>query len=263
MLSNIAEMELENAALLRVLAHRLAQWNLLDLCILIFEEVVKMRGEEPQSYRDLALVLARRAETQYPEKQQSTSTAADFTRAIELLYHVVLNRWDRFDEIELTALLELNRIIPLAKQAGVTDIPVDERLIKPLDLDIRIVMTWDADLTDMDLWVTEPSREKAMYNHSLTTIGGKVSKDFTQGYGPEEYLLRRAMPGPYKIETNYYGSGAQELIGAVTLQADLFTNYGRPNEQRQSVTLRLKESKETIPVAEIRFSPSKEKERRK
>ncbi len=259
MLSNIAEMELENAALLRVLAHRLAQWDLLDPSIRLFEAVLKLRGEEPQSYRDLALVLARRAEAHGLEKQKSPSVAADFTRAIELLYHVVLNRWDRFEEIELTALLELNRIIPLAKQAGVTGIPVDERLIQRLDLDIRIVMTWDADLTDLDLWVTEPSGEKAMYNHPLTTIGGKVSRDFTQGYGPEEYLLRRAMPGPYKIETNFFGSSAQALIGAVTLQVDVFTHYGRPNEERQSVTLRLKDSKETISVAEIRFLPEKAK----
>jgi len=259
MLSNIAEMELENAALLRVLAHRLAQWDLLDPSIRLFEAVLKLRGEEPQSYRDLALVLARRAETQSSEKLKSPSAAGDFSRAIELLYHVVLNRWDRFEEIELTALLELNRIIPLAKQAGVTDIAVDERLIKRLDLDIRIVMTWDADLTDLDLWITEPSGEKAMYNHPLTTIGGKVSRDFTQGYGPEEYLLRRAMPGLYKIETNFFGSSAQALIGAVTLQVDVFTHYGRPNEERQSVTLRLKDSKETISVAEIRFLPEKAK----
>ena len=60
-LSNIAELELENPSLLRVLAHRLAQTDRFDLAILTFEEVLKLRPEEPQSYRDLALVVARRA----------------------------------------------------------------------------------------------------------------------------------------------------------------------------------------------------------
>ena len=165
-----------------------------------------------------------------------------------------------FDGIEPQHCWNLTGSFPW-RQASVTDIPVDERLIKHLDLDIRIVMTWDADLTDMDLWVTEPSGEKAIYSHPLTTIGGKVSRDFTQGYGPEEYLLRRAMPGLYKIETNFFGSTAQELIGAVTLQVDVFTHYGRPDEERQSITLRLKDAKETISVADIRFSPAKEKKR--
>ena len=64
-------------------------------------------------------------------------------------------------------------------------------------------MTWHADNTDIDLWVTEPSGEKAFYEHNRTTIGGLVSRDFTQGYGPEEYLVRRAAHGTYKIEANY------------------------------------------------------------
>lgn len=249
-LSNIAELELENAALLRVLGHRLAQLDRLDLSIQTFEEVLKLRGEEPQSFRDLALVLARRAEAGGADADR---IRADFARAIDLLYHVVLNTWDRFDQIELTALIELNRLIPLAKAAGLEEIPVDERLIRPMDLDIRIVLTWDTDLTDMDLWVTEPTGEKAYYGYNLTEIGGLVSRDFTQGYGPEEYLLHRAVRGKYKVEANFYGSSAPELIGAVTLQLDIFTNYGRSDEKRQSITLRLKEKKETFPVGEVTF----------
>ena len=50
-------------------------------------------------------------------------------------------------------------------------------------------MSWDADATDMDLHVVEPSGEEAFYSHNRTTIGGLVSRDFTQGYGPEEYMV--------------------------------------------------------------------------
>jgi Ca-activated chloride channel family protein len=197
-----------------------------------------LRPEEPQSYRDLALVLGR-------EKH--------YQRAIELLYRVVLTRWDRFPEIELTALTELNNLIVKARAAGQSGFAVDPRLVRNLDLDVRIVLTWDADLTDMDLWVIEPSAEKAYYGHPGTTIGGLVSKDFTQGYGPEEYLLHRAMRGMYKVQTNFYGSQAQTLIGAVTVQLTLYTNYGRPNEKRRAVTLRLTDKKETLTVGVLEF----------
>ena len=237
-LSNVAEMELENPALLRILAHRLAQLGRLDLSGMLFEEVLRLRPEEPQSYRDLALVLARQKK---------------YKRAIELLYKVVLEKWDRFAEIELIALMELNALIPKAKAAGIKDIPVDPRLVKLLDVDIRIILTWDADMTDIDLWVIEPSGEKAYYSHRRTTIGGNFSRDFTQGYGPEEYLLRRAMRGAYKVQANYYGSAAPKLTGAVTLQLDVFTNYGRPNEKHKSITLRLTRKKEVIDVGEIEF----------
>jgi Ca-activated chloride channel family protein len=236
--SNIAELELENAALLRILAHRLAQEKELELSALLFKTVLKLRPEEPQSYRDLALVLGEKGE---------------YGEAIDLLYQVVLGEWDRFEEIELIALMELNALIPKAKKAGIKDIKVDPRLVKLLDVDVRIIMTWDADLTDMDLWVTEPSGEKAYYGNRLTTIGANFSRDFTQGYGPEEYILRKTMKGTYKIEANYFSNRAPDISGTVTIQVDVFTNFGRPNQERKSITIRLRENKETISIGEISF----------
>jgi len=253
-LSNLAEMELESPQVLRVLGHRLAQWDSLDLAIMTFEEVLAMRPEEPQSYRDLALVLARRAEASDDPKK----ARADFARAIDLLEQVVMGEWDgRFDQIEVIALEEINRLLPLAKQAGVKDseITLDERLVKLLDVDIRIVMTWDADLTDIDLWVIEPSGEKAYYSHNRTTIGGLVSCDYTQGYGPEEYMVRRAMPGKYNVKAHFYGSSAVKVLGSVTVQVDVFTNYGRPDQKRQSLTLQLKKADDVYQIGEIEFTP--------
>ena len=51
----------------------------------------------------------------------------------------------------------------LAAEHGVeiSGINLDPRLRKLLDVDLRISLTWDADLTDIDLWVNEPSRETA------------------------------------------------------------------------------------------------------
>jgi len=40
-----------------------------------------------------------------------------YSRSIELLSKVVMDEWDRFDGIEVIALNELNRILPLAKAA--------------------------------------------------------------------------------------------------------------------------------------------------
>jgi len=239
-LSNIAELELENAALLRVLAHKLAQQNFLELSRQVFEEVLNLRPEEPQSHRDLALVLERLKE---------------YKKAVELLYRVVLQTWDRFPEIEVIALMELNRALAVAKRAGVDTggFGVDPRLIKLLDLDLRIVLTWDADMTDMDLWVVEPSDEVANYRHHLTTIGGLVSRDVTDGYGPEEYILRKAMRGTYQVKTNYFANRAPSLTGGVTLQVEIFTNYGRANEKRQALTLRLSASREFFVVGEVKF----------
>ena len=167
-LSNIVELELDDAALLRVAAHKLAQENQLDLSKMLFEEVLEMRPEEPQSYRDLALVLEQLGE---------------YEKAMDLLAEVVMGDWDRFFEIEVIALMELNRTYRLAKEnlGHAPAFPLDQRLLKLLDTDLRIVLTWDADLTDMDIWVIEPSGEKAYYGNRLTTIGGARVDGLHQG----------------------------------------------------------------------------------
>lgn len=239
-LSNLAELELENPALLRVLAHRLEQQDYLHYSKSVFEEVLRMRPEEPQSYRDLALVCGRLME---------------YDRAVELLYRVVLGQWDRFDQIELVALMEMNNMIRKARSLGIrpSDFTVDPRLVKMLDLDLRVVLTWDTDLTDMDLWVIEPSGEKCYYSNNRTAIGGHLSRDFTDGYGPEEYMLRRAMDGSYDIKVDYFSSSAPALTGSVTLQVVIFTDYGRPGEKRQAVTVRLRESDDIIDIGEVEF----------
>ena len=69
--------------------------------------------------------------------------------------------------------------------------------------------------------------------------GGLVSHDATRGYGPEEYLVRRALPGDHAVKVHYYGSGQQTVVGPATMIATVYTNWGRPEERRQVLTLRL------------------------
>ena len=114
-------------------------------------------------------------------------------------------------------------------------------------------MTWHADMTDIDLWVIEPSGEKVDYSHNRSVIGGLLSNDFTGGYGPEEYMVRRAMPGVYGIKAHYYGSSSVELLGSVTVQVDVYTNYGREDQQRQSLTFQLKTTQDVYEIGEIEW----------
>lgn len=164
-----------------------------------------------------------------------------------------MGKWDdRFPGIETIALMELNQLITKAGKIGISPVELDSRLSKLLDVDLRILLTWDADATDIDLWVIEPSGEKCFYGHNRTTIGGAISNDFTQGYGPEEYCLRRAMSGEYKIQANFYGSSQQKLAGPTTIQATIITDFGRADEKRQSITLRLVGQKETVDVGAVK-----------
>ncbi|MDB5950048.1 MAG: hypothetical protein JWR65_1903, partial [Massilia sp.] len=240
-LSNLAEIDLENRALLRILGYRLLQAGAPPLAVPVFENVLRLGQEEPQSWRDLGLALAAAGQPQL---------------AIDKLYEVVLRPWDeRFPEIETIAVTDINAIIAGSRTPLDTS-RIDPRLLKNLPLDVRVVLSWDADNADMDLWVTDPNGEVCNYANASSAQGGKMSRDFTRGYGPEEFSLRRARPGKYRIEANYYGNQQQVLAGATTLQVKLFSGFGGPRQKGRVITLRLKDKGETVYVGEFEVATS-------
>ena len=241
-LSNLAELGLDDPALLRILAHRLVQAGRADLAQPLFERVLELRPEEPQSQRDLALVCA--------ELKQ-------YQRAVDLLWEVVSRPWDaRFPEIELIALSELNAIVATCNQPLELG-KIDPRLRVNQPVGLRAVLTWDSDNCDIDLWVVDPNGEMAKYDHPLTYQGGRMSKDFTQGYGPEEFILRNPKPGIYRVKMNYYGDRRQTAIGPVTVQARLITDFGLPSQKEERITMRLVDPKETLDVGSIEIGDRK------
>ena len=111
------------------------------------------------------------------------------------------------------------------------------------ELDLFVWLGWDTDHTDLDLHVLEPTVEEVCYINKHSRIGGMLSRDFTQGYGPEVYCLKkwpskeevwdlarrrnwdeecRALAGPnwdheFRIRTKYYASHqCSALTGATS-----------------------------------------------
>ena len=236
-LSNIAEMDLDNRHVLRVLGYRLMQAKEAALAVPVFEKVRTLADYEPQSWRDLGNAYAAAGRPQ---------------DAIDALAEVAARDWNdsRFAEIELVALAELNALA--ATSPAKLDLGrVDERLRRNLPLDLRVVLSWDADNSDMDLWVTDPNGEKCYYGHRDTYQGGHITDDFTGGYGPEEFSLRSAKKGRYRVEANYFGDSQQSVAGPTTLQLRFATKFGTAAAKEQTVMLRLKQGKETALVGEF------------
>ena len=160
----------------------------------------------------------------------------------------------------MISLMEVNRLIPRYRALGGEGITLDPRLIALLDVDLRVTIEWNSEATDVDLWVDEPSGERAIYHNPRTALGGRLSNDMTQGFGPEEYLLRRAPNGSFKVRANVYAVDQLNPNGASTVTARLIYDYGRPTERVERRDIELapgEEDEHAVLVGKVTFKRAK------
>jgi TonB family protein len=244
-LTSIADLELENASLYRLLGYRFKEYGEYVLEKFVCQKVVQWRNMEPQSYRDYALALADNGETQ---------------AALDSLYSLLTksysdNIFSRSRGIEEIVVTEINHLI--AKNPRLNTSKIDKDLLIKIPVDIRVVINWNMDNTDIDLHVTDPNNEECYYSHRGTSIGGRISDDITSGYGPEQFLLKNAVKGKYKVYVNYFGDSQFTSAGPSTIMAEIFIKYTDKTEQRQVVSLQMSNAKirgdNKVEVAEFEF----------
>lgn len=223
-LSSIADLDIENEELYKLLVYKLKEQNINDKQVWIAKKILAWRPMDPQSYRDYALALEDDGQSQ---------------EALDYLYKILNKSYtqeiaQRDNGIEETIILELNELISRNRnQLNIS--AINPKLIVDLPVNIRVVLNWNKDNTDIDLWITDPTGEKCMYSHKETASGGRLSTDFTRGFGPEQFLLKKAIKGKYKIETNFYGENQVTLTGPTAIMAEIYINYATGKQERKLV----------------------------
>ena len=224
-LSNIVELMPTQQAALRLVAYRLQEAGMQADAIALLRRIVLIAPDEPQSYRDLALAL---------------SAPASCREALDLFQHVADAPWDsRFADIGLIALAERNDLRTRCPNAVVND--ASDPTAQTLPVGLRVTLRWDLNDTDIDLHVTDPNNEEVYYAHRSSYQGGALSRDFTGGYGPEEFILRDPKPGDYQVSVVYFGSRMAQLARGATINVSLQTGFGTPNAKQQTISMRLLE----------------------
>jgi len=234
MLLSAIELPVSNEETAFMVAERLQRYDDMDRAVWLYERAAEQTDYLPQPRRSLALALVKRAGSRSDKQAR-----ADLQRAVRLLTEVVMTPWpSSFDGIEVVALMEINRLLPRLESLDVRA-SLDWRLRARLDVDLRVVIEWNTAASDMDLWVDQPDGERAIYNNPLTAIGGRLSNDMTEGFGPEEYLLHHAIGGRYRISVNVYAADRINPNGSTVVTARLFRNYGRANQAEQTMEVEL------------------------
>lgn len=242
-LTNLMEIEIDNHEIMRALAYKLEYYKEYDLAVEIYKHIMDLRPEEPQSYRDLALAYERLGQIE---------------KAFDLLYSIYSGELlekdenERFRGIEQIAFVELSRLVhKYDKELKIEESSKD--LFKEIPVDVRVVIDWNHNDTDIDLSVTDPKEETAYYGNSETNIGGRISEDMTEGYGPEEFMLKNALKGKYEVFVDYFADTVQKISGPTILKVTLYTNYARKNEKSETIIVRLDQEEDELEVANFEF----------
>ncbi|NDY91290.1 YfaP family protein [Ideonella livida] len=97
---------------------------------------------------------------------------------------------------------------------------------------LRVVLSWDSPMTDLDLHLLSPEGEHVFYGARVSPSGGVLDVDVTTGYGPEIFVHPRPTPGVWQVLVNYFGAGeAQD--GLTVAQIALIEHEGTPREKQQ------------------------------
>jgi Ca-activated chloride channel homolog len=246
-MTNLAELDFQWSA--RTLALMFLMRGRPDLAAAAYDQF----GSEDNPWDAVALyelAILRESQGRLPE-------------AAELLMKVINNDMSFTSAgIEVTALVDLNRLLPKLDPAVVKRLGLNKRLVKRMDADLRVVIMWDTP-ADVDLLVTEPSGETCFYDHAATTIGGFLWSDTNDG-GPEEYVLRKAMPGRYKVEVLLSEMTAEQPMAGVrpptppvvTVRVEIYTHFAQPGEKHESLVVELHKTGEMKVVKELDLGPA-------
>lgn len=245
-LSTLAELDLENEELYKTIYYLLKQRGYYEKELWITQKILEWRPFDSQSHRDYALALLDNKKPQEALNVYKSMLYQEYTNEISV----------RDNGIEEVLIMEINNILNQNKNVDASKI--DDRLKANLPIDIRVVINWNKDNTDIDLWVTDPRGEDCSYSHQSTEIGGRLSDDFTQGFGPEQFLLKKAIKGKYKIKTNFFGERQNMLSGPTTVMAEVYLYYSDGRQERkiavfQSQKENKRENDSKILIGEFEF----------
>ncbi len=95
--------------------------------------------------------------------------------------------------------------------------------------ELRVVLAWDSDGSDLDLHVVAPDGGHCFYGNRSLPDGSALDIDVTNGYGPEIYASPAPQKGNYLVFVNYYGAGARGDV--TTASVSIITHEGTPDEK--------------------------------
>ena len=237
-LGNAAEISNGDFGVLRAVAFVLESWNQFDKAAEIFRSLLQQYPQMLPLYRDLAWADYRMGRVQ---------------EAVNLLYTGITSNFETseyyFRDEKLMMLSEMNAMIAIHKDKLQLDhIPVE--LLKPMTSDLRIVVDGNCNFWGMKIQESGDDAGKK--------AGGSKVPSNKYSYNPyqwtdylNEYQVKQAKAGKYKVSVNYYQWGASGLPQVIRIVA--FKNFGKDNQRIEVQNVIMNNQSGEIEIGEVEW----------
>jgi hypothetical protein len=98
---------------------------------------------------------------------------------------------------------------------------------------LKVVLSWQAQTADVDLWVHDPEREVTNYQRKRPAAGARsLDVDDTNGPGMETYTIEKPLRGRYVVAVHYYS--AHSWRGPVPVSVQITRWEGTQSESHET-----------------------------
>ncbi|WP_168210937.1 hypothetical protein [Persicimonas caeni] len=245
-LSSLVEANPADGVLARDIGYSATEWGHHGQAYHLFRRVADARPWEPQTYHAMALALAK--------AERANLALVYFEVALSGKWHGRFGSFDEIVRLDYLRFLRKTSDEELHEAARTFAKTRRAKLADELGIDAAdmvVVIAWNTDRTDIDLHVTEPSGEVCYYGHPKTDSGGRLTRDVTQGYGPEMFVLEDAPRGDYRVRAKYYATDRNRAGTRTKVQATIYRNWGKPTEKVIRKTVTLEDGKEMHDIMNV------------
>ncbi len=220
-LSNILEIDVNNAALLKLVAYKAEQNYDYLLARKAYEKIHRIRPSDAQSYRDLALI--------YQE-------TGHYQKSLNVYNDIKVNKIPNtdFSGLQKSINNESRRLVSLHKKELDTE-KIQPIYLNSVNYDARIVFDWNDSNAEFELQFVNPQKSFFTWSHTKAKNGVRMDEEKRKGFNSEEFLLIDAPKGEWLI--NIENKTKKNKKNPVVIKYTVYHNYGKANETKESKTI--------------------------
>jgi len=222
-LSNVYEIQFDNAEVLRAVAYQQHSLGLTKEALITLKRIVELEPDQSQSYRDLALGYV---------------YSGNLNEALKLYDNIDKNKGignTVLFGIEKTLSNEFKNLVTLHGDK-LNTIGINDKYKRPIKYKSRIVFEWNNLDAEFDLNIINPQNRFFTWSHTTAENSQNILQQKQQGYALEEFYLTNDDVGEWKFNMKYYGNKSDD---PTYVKITTYNNFGYDNQTKNIKVVRL------------------------